>query len=166
MQVVVTEAPRGVLMRAPRSKLARQARVLIVDDLAENCLMLGLCCDQFGFEHEAVANGRDAVDLAETGRFDVILMDIFMPRMDGIAATHAIRALAPPVSHVPIIAVTTAAAPGEVMRYLSCGMDDVVGKPIDASRLGKALSAALSQGRRERSIASRASRRLVLAAAS
>jgi CheY-like chemotaxis protein len=118
--------------------------VLIVDDLPENRLMLGLCCDQFALEHECVENGREAVEAAQSGRFDVVLMDIFMPRMDGIAATRAIRALPGPVSAVPIIAVTPAAAPGEVIRYLACGMTDVVPKPVQSSRLAEALSAALA----------------------
>jgi len=122
-----------------------RARVLIVDDLPENRLMLGLCCDQFALAHECVANGREAVEAAQSGRFDVVLMDIFMPRMDGMAATRAIRALPGPVSAVPIIAVTPNAAPGEVVRYLACGMTDVVAKPVQISRLAQALSAALTQ---------------------
>ena len=126
-----------------------RARALIVDDIAENRLMLGLCCDQFGVFHESVGSGSEAVDAARSGRFDVILMDIFMPGMDGMAATRAIRALPGPGSAAPIIAVTTAAAPGEVLRYLDCGMTDVVSKPINPSRLAHAMSAALAQGRRD-----------------
>ena len=122
-----------------------RARVLILDDLVENRLLLGLCCDQFGLIHECVENGREAVEAAESGRFDVVLMDIFMPRMDGMAATRAIRALPGPIAAVPIIAVTPAAAPGEVVRYLACGMTDVVPKPVVAARLAQALSAALAQ---------------------
>jgi CheY-like chemotaxis protein len=120
-------------------------RVLIVDDLAENRMMLGVCCDQFGLAHEGVENGREAVEAAQSGRFDVILMDIFMPRMDGMTASRTIRALPGPVSTIPIIAVTQAAAPGEVLRYLDSGMNDVVPKPIDPSRLAAAISAALAK---------------------
>jgi CheY-like chemotaxis protein len=124
------------------------ARVLIVDDLAENRVMLGLCCDRFGLLHEAVDSGREAVEAARSGRFDAILMDIFMPGMDGMAATHSIRALSGRPASVPIIAVTTAADPGIILRYLACGMTDVVAKPINASRLAEALSAVLSPARR------------------
>jgi CheY-like chemotaxis protein len=119
--------------------------VLIVDDLPENRLTLGLCCEQFGLFHECVENGREAVEAAQSGRFDVILMDIFMPRMDGMAATRAIRALSGPIAAIPIVAVTPAAAPGEVLRYLACGMTDVVPKPISLARLAEALSAAFAQ---------------------
>ena len=70
-----------------------------------------------------------------------------MPRMDGMAATRAIRALERPVSDIPIIAVTTAAAPGEVLRYLDCGMTDVAAKPVSRARLAEAISAALAAPR-------------------
>ena len=122
-----------------------RAHVLIVDDVLENRMMLGLCCDQFGLAHESVENGREAVEAAQSGRFDVVLMDIFMPRMDGMAATRAIRDLPQPVGAVPIIAVTPAAAPGEVLRYLASGMTDVVPKPINPARLAEVLSAVLAK---------------------
>jgi CheY-like chemotaxis protein len=136
-----------------RPTFPRKTRVLIVDDLAQNRLMLEVCCDQFGVAHESVADGREALEVAESGRFDVILMDILMPRMDGISATRAIRALPEPVGSVPIIAVTNAAAPGEVLRYLACGMTDVVSKPVNPSRLADVMSAALRPVRRSRKAA-------------
>lgn len=126
-----------------------RARVLIVDDLVENQLLLSLYCDRFGLLHKSVENGREAVEAARSGRFDAILMDILMPGMDGMAATSAIRALPAPISGVPIIAVTTAAEPGAVLRYLACGMTDVVAKPINASRLAETLSAAFAQAERD-----------------
>lgn len=145
----VPEAGNDTRESAPRTpahpKFPPRVRVLIVDDLPENRLMLGVCCDQFGLLHECVENGREAVEAVQSGRFDVILMDIFMPRMDGMAATRAIRALPAPICAVPIIAVTPAAAPGEVVRYLDSGMTDVVPKPINPSRLAEALSAAFAQ---------------------
>ena len=129
---------------APARPTFSRAHVLIVDDVLENRLMLGLCCDQFGLAHECVENGLEAVDAVQSGRFDVVLMDIFMPRMDGLAATHAIRALPGRVCAVPIIAVTPAAPPGMIARYLASGMTDVVPKPINPSRLAQALSSALA----------------------
>jgi CheY-like chemotaxis protein len=121
-----------------------RARVLIVDDLLENRLMLGICCDQFGLANECVENGLEAVEAVQSGRFDAVLMDIFMPRMDGVAATRAIRALPAPMCVTPIIAVTPAAPPGMVASYLASGMTDVVPKPINPSRLAEALSTALA----------------------
>lgn len=135
---------------APRPAFPPRMRVLIVDDLAENRMVLGLYCDRFGLSHEAVESGREAVEAARSGRFDAILMDIFMPGMDGMTATRNIRALSAPVAAVPIIAVTTAAEPGLVLRYLDCGMTDVVPKPINATRLAEALSEALARPMRNR----------------
>jgi CheY-like chemotaxis protein len=106
--------------------------------------MLGLCCDQLGLIHECVVNGHEAVEAAQSGRFDDVLMDIFMLRMDGLTATRAIRALPGPVSAVPVIAVTRAATPGEVSLYLSCGMSHVLAGAINSARLADALSTALS----------------------
>jgi CheY-like chemotaxis protein len=122
-----------------------RSRVLIVDDIAENRMVLAMFCEQFGVACESVEGGREAVQAASSGRFDAILMDIFMPRMDGMIATAAIRALAEPAGSTPIIAVTTACEPGDVQRYLACGMNDAVAKPILAARLMEALSTALAE---------------------
>jgi CheY-like chemotaxis protein len=121
-----------------------RTRVLIVDDVPQNRVLIGVLCDQFGFQHEPAENGYEAVEAARSGRYDIILMDILMPRMDGMAATRAIRMLSGPIADVPIIAVTTAAAPGEVLRYLSCGMNDVVAKPVSREKLAEAIQSALA----------------------
>jgi CheY-like chemotaxis protein len=139
------ERRRPQASKRRRGGIPPRSRVLIVDDIAENRMVLAMFCDQFGIAHESVEGGREAVEAARSGRFDVILMDIFMPRMDGMIATRAIRELAEPVGSVPIVAVTTAAEPGEVLRYLACGMNDVVPKPISAARLLEALSGALAE---------------------
>ena len=125
-----------------------RSRVLIVDDIAENRMVLAMFCEQFGVSCESVEGGHEAVQAASSGRFDAILMDIFMPRMDGMIATMAIRALAEPARSTPIIAVTTACEPGDVQRYLACGMNDAVAKPILAARLMEALSTALAERKR------------------
>jgi CheY-like chemotaxis protein len=150
------QQPSEVPPPRDRSPFSRRTRVLIVDDMAENRQMLALCCEQFGVSHEWAADGREAVEAAASGRFDLVLMDILMPRMDGITATRAIRALPEPISQTPIIAVTTAAAPGEVVRYLACGMNDVVAKPINAQRLAEAMIGALAPARRRGKAAGRA----------
>ncbi len=126
------------------------ARILVVDDVAQNRLLLGLYCDEMGLVHEPAENGREAVEAARSGRFDLILMDILMPRMDGMEATRIIRALPGRIARTPIVAVTTAAAPGEVLRYLACGMTDVVPKPVERARLAQAIAAALAQRRQSR----------------
>jgi CheY-like chemotaxis protein len=148
MNVAIATRPVGA--KPTRSRSPRRWRVLIVDDIAENCCLLGICCDRLGISHAAVGTGKEAVAAAETGRFDVILMDIFMPGMDGMAATRAIRALPGLAAAMPIIAVTTATEPAKLSHYIECGMTDVVPKPVSASRLAQALSAALGEVRRAR----------------
>jgi CheY-like chemotaxis protein len=129
--------------------------VLIVDDIAENRAVLGVCCEQFGVAYEAVSSGREAVEAASSGRFDLVFMDILMPGMDGVAATRAIRALPDESSQVPIIAVTTAAEPMDVLHYRACGITDVVAKPINVARLMVALETAVAAARRHRRSRSR-----------
>jgi two-component system, sensor histidine kinase len=139
-----------------QERVPERIRVLIVDDVPQNRMLLGLYCEQLGFQHEPAENGYEALDAARSGRFDLILMDILMPRMDGMAATRAIRALGGAVSEIPIVAVTTAAAPGEVLRYLSVGMTDVVAKPVERGRLAEAIAGGLAArpaAARERSAA-------------
>ncbi|MDR3507647.1 MAG: ATP-binding protein, partial [Caulobacteraceae bacterium] len=104
--------------------------VLIADDNATNRLVAQTLCDLFGCTFESVENGAEAVALAEAGRFDIVLMDIKMPVMDGVEATHKIRALSAPTPTAPIIALTAIADPREAQRYLAAGMDAVVEKPI------------------------------------
>ncbi len=120
-----------------------RAHVLVVDDNATNRMVAEALCEMFGCTSEAVEDGVDAVEYAATGRFDVALMDIKMPRMDGVEATLAIRALPGAARDLPIIALTANADPDDVKRYLSIGMCDVVDKPIKSDILRNAIRAAL-----------------------
>jgi CheY-like chemotaxis protein len=75
-------------------------------------------------------DGHEAVQLAGSERFDLILMDVQMPRLDGLQATAAIRAL-PGIPRVPIVALTAHAMPGDRERCVAAGMDDYLAKPLD-----------------------------------
>lgn len=77
----------------------------------------------FGCTHETAEDGRQAVERATIAPFDLILMDVKMPVMDGVAATRAIRALPGPASAVPILALTANADPRDEAEYLAAGMD-------------------------------------------
>lgn len=123
---------------------ARPAHILIVDDNATNRMVAEALCEMFDCTSEQVADGVEAVEAARTGRFDLILMDIKMPRMDGVAATRAIRELPGPAGAAPIVALTANAGPEDVAVYLAAGMQDVVEKPIKPERLAVVLSALLS----------------------
>jgi CheY-like chemotaxis protein len=100
-------------------------------------------CEMFDCTSEQAVDGVEALEAVQARSFDLILMDIKMPRMDGVAATRAIRALTGPVSRTPIIALTANADPEDVRSYLEAGMNDVVEKPIKAERMLEALQAAL-----------------------
>jgi CheY-like chemotaxis protein/signal transduction histidine kinase len=121
----------------------RSAHILIVDDNATNRMVAEALCEMFDCTSEQVVDGVEAVEAARSGRFDLILMDIKMPRMDGITATRAIRELPGRAGSAPIVALTANADPADVQTYIAAGMQDVVEKPIKPERLAVVLSALL-----------------------
>jgi signal transduction histidine kinase/ActR/RegA family two-component response regulator len=124
----------------------RPLRILAAEDNPTNQLVLSTILEMFGAELQIVDNGKLAVDAMEHGAFDIVLMDIQMPVMDGITAAKAIRQAerATGRRRTPIIAVSANAMAHQVEEYLSVGMDSHVAKPIQINRLQEALEAALS----------------------
>jgi CheY-like chemotaxis protein len=129
---------------AASPEAARSAHILVVDDNATNRMVVEALCEMFDCSTESVADGVEAVEAAKGGRYDLILMDIKMPRMDGVTATREIRKLAGSAGRVPIVALTANADADEVAQYLVAGMHSVVEKPIKPERLLEALDAALA----------------------
>ncbi len=125
------------------ARRARGIHVLVVDDNATNRMVAEGLCEMFDCTSECAEDGEEAVQAARNGRFDLILMDIKMPRMDGMEATRAIRGLAGPAGQVPIIALTANADPDDAKAYVACGMASVVEKPIKPEALLAAMNAAL-----------------------
>jgi CheY-like chemotaxis protein len=119
------------------------AHVLVVDDNATNRMVAESLCEMFDCTSETAEDGVGAVEAARSGRFDLILMDIKMPRMDGVEATKAIRAMAGKIGQSPIIALTANADPEDVKTYLAAGMNAVVEKPIKPDKLLAAMNAVL-----------------------
>lgn len=119
------------------------AHILIVDDNATNRMVAEALCDMFDCTSEQAVDGVEAVEMARNGRFDLILMDIKMPRMDGVTAARAIRAMPGRPAITPIVALTANADPTDVQTYLEAGMQDVVEKPIKPERLAIVLNALL-----------------------
>jgi CheY-like chemotaxis protein len=112
-----------------------------VDDNAVNrelvCALLG----PFDIDIATAVDGVEAVELASRNAFDLILMDVQMPNMDGLTAARRIRAAAAPEARrVPIIAMTANVLPEQVARCLDAGMDDHLGKPISPTKLLEALN--------------------------
>lgn len=106
------------------------ARILLVDDHPINREIGVALLVLAGCKVDIAENGQQAVDAAAAGEYDMILMDIHMPLMDGLAATRAIRALNSPASKTPIIAMSADALPQQVERCYAAGMVDHIAKPI------------------------------------
>lgn len=108
-------------------------RVLLAEDTATNQLLVRHALSKRGHQVVVAGDGRTAVDYARRGQYDVILMDLQMPDMDGFEATAAIRKL--PGKQPPIIALTAHTMVGDRERCLSAGMQDYLSKPIDLREL-------------------------------
>jgi CheY-like chemotaxis protein len=126
----------------PRAPL----RVLAAEDNHVNQLVLKAILGQAGITPRLVANGAQAVEAWRDGAWDLVLMDVHMPVMDGVAAVHEIRRLeiAEARGRTPIIALTANAMSHQVKSLLSEGFDDHVAKPIDVVTLFTALDRAMS----------------------
>jgi len=124
-------------------ELQSSPHVLIVDDNATNRVVAQALCEMFGCSSETANDGLEALEAVQSRSFDLILMDIKMPRMDGVQATLAIRALSGIERDIPIIALTANADPDDARAYLATGMAAVVEKPIKPERLRMAMNAAL-----------------------
>ena len=121
----------------------RALHVLIADDNATNRMVAETLCAMFGYTSQSVCDGAEAVDAVRLGAFDMVLMDIKMPLMDGLEAARRIRAMAGPMSDIPILALTANADPWDAAEYLNAGMDAVVEKPIKPAALMSAILTAL-----------------------
>ena len=110
-------------------------RALYVDDNENNRALVQAMLATMGFVCETANDGRAGVEAASTGDWDVILMDIQMPIMDGVSATRMIRALEGSAASTPIIALTANTLPAQIQTYVEAGMDDCVAKPVDMVEL-------------------------------
>ena len=117
-------------------------RVLAAEDNSVNQLVLKTLLAQIGIEPVLVSNGRDAVGAWEAGDWDMILMDVQMPEMDGLTATGLIRARETELGRdrTPIIALTANAMSHQIAAYFDTGMDGHIAKPIEARKLFQVVS--------------------------
>lgn len=103
-------------------------KLLIAEDYDINRILVSELLDKFKIEYEFALNGQEAINMAKNGVYDLILMDVNMPILNGMDATIAIREFD---KDIPIIALTANALDGDRERFLSCGMNDYLTKPID-----------------------------------
>jgi CheY-like chemotaxis protein/HPt (histidine-containing phosphotransfer) domain-containing protein len=125
---------------------ARRLQVLVVDDIQINRELASALLIRHGHRVEMANNGREAVEKWAAGNWDLILMDVQMPEMDGLAATAAIRAqeAAKGLPRAPIIAMTANAMPDDVRECIAAGMDAHLAKPLRVAELTVALNKLLA----------------------
>ena len=142
------EAPRDATVASadPTAPVALGARVLLVDDHPMNRELGSALLILAGCQVETAQDGIEAVEAATRGGFDLILMDIHMPRMDGLAAARAIRALPGQAGQTPIIALSADVLPHQVERCRQAGMVDHLAKPLQRQKLHGTLRRWLAKG--------------------
>ncbi|MFO7633359.1 MAG: ATP-binding protein, partial [Caldilinea sp.] len=119
-------------------------KILVVEDNFVNQKVIARILERGGYSSDLAANGVEAVEAVQAASYDVIFMDIQMPEMDGLQATHAIRFL-PEVSRQPyIIALTAAATEVDRENCIAAGMNDFVAKPAQAAEVIAALNRAIT----------------------
>jgi signal transduction histidine kinase/DNA-binding NarL/FixJ family response regulator len=128
--------------RASERALAasRPLRILVAEDNALNQEVARGLLSRQGHTVEIAADGRLAVEAVRTKQYDVVLMDVHMPELDGLAATREIRRLPGDRGRTPIIALSASVLPGETQQCVAAGMDAYLAKPIDPSALAEALA--------------------------
>ncbi|MGH9719811.1 MAG: response regulator, partial [Bryobacteraceae bacterium] len=117
-----------------------QRTVLLAEDNEVNQKIVLRYLEKAGYRADVVGTGQQAIDAVRKRRYDLILMDIQMPGVDGFQATRAIRRLEGAKRHTPIVAMTANAMAGDREKCLAGGMDDYVSKPIHLAELGERLA--------------------------
>jgi len=126
--------PVPVLARPPDPAPPPFSTVLLAEDNATNRLIVTRMLEREGLQVVAVENGRLAVEAMRRNAFDVVLMDVMMPEMDGYEAMRRIRAM-DAYKNLPMIALTAKAMKGDREKCMEAGASDYITKPIDAQQL-------------------------------
>jgi len=123
-------------------------RILLAEDTDVNARLLVAVLEKTGYEVTVAVDGEQAVKYGEIGDFDLILMDVNMPEVDGLEATRRLRAGASPMRAVTIIALTADDDPAMQRRCIEAGMDGYLTKPINMATLLKTCERAISNASR------------------
>ena len=128
---------------------APKLRVLLAEDHPVNQKIAARILRKAGCWVDIVSTGREAVNAASSGAYDLVLMDCMMPEMDGYEAAAAIRRLEGAKGRIPIVAMTANAAEGDRDRCLAAGMSDYISKPVPADALLRCIQRWAQVNRRE-----------------
>ena len=118
--------------------------VLVVEDNAPNRMLIGAYLDEFGLTYDMVESGLDALARLAAKTYDLVLMDIKMPELDGVETTKRVRKMQGHAAEVPIVALTAHAMKGDREDYLAAGLDGYISKPIRGRDLFAAIAPYLS----------------------
>ena len=132
--------------RSVAGSAGRMLKVLLVEDNPINQQVAQIMLDNAGHLVDVVEDGWQAIEAVQQKKYDVVLMDIEMAGLDGLQATARIRALPPPTSAVPIVAMTANAMQGAREKFLAAGMNDYIAKPFDPPDLIATLDRIVAPG--------------------
>ncbi|MEQ1807254.1 MAG: response regulator, partial [Burkholderiaceae bacterium] len=128
----------------PGGDMVGGLRILVAEDNEVNQLVIRAMLEQQGHHCEVACDGLEAVAMVQASPYDLVLMDIQMPNLDGMTAARRIRALNDSVAHIPIVALTANAMIEDREAYIEAGMDEHVSKPVEAKELAQAISRVLA----------------------
>jgi PAS domain S-box-containing protein len=130
----------GDRLRPPAAKAPERLSVLVVEDDAINRLAIGKYLENLGYASRAVTDGDQVLEALENGNYDLVLMDIQMPRLDGLGATRLVRESGRPFSRIPVVALTAHAMKGDREKILEAGLDGYLSKPVELDDLKRAIA--------------------------
>lgn len=135
------DAPEETTLEAQRTAPARGLHILLAEDNEMNAFVAQKMLEKEGHSVKIAEDGLQAIEAVKKSSFDVVLMDIHMPKLDGLAATKKIRADIKGAKNMPILAFSANVLPEDKDRFIQSGMDGFIGKPIQLDELRSALEA-------------------------
>ena len=141
------QAPLNSSFSEQVTTIAEVVKILVVDDHEINRKLMRMLLSRLGYSADVACNGLEALSALRQRPYQLILMDIQMPKMDGITATQHIVQRYPGAERPIVIGITAHASPGVRERCLQVGMDDFYTKPIDTKTIASILSKHLTKPR-------------------